>query len=361
MTAKVVVSLVTHNSAPYLDACLRSLESQTFTDFEIRLWDNASQDETLEIVSRHSTGLGDTHSSDVNIGFCAAHNRIIASTSCEYILVANPDVLLEPDFVERLVGQMDRDTAAGAATGRLYRWSPGSLNGGQWPERKILDTTGMYFRRNQRHLDRGSGQRDRGQYQRLEYVFGASGAAAFYRRSMLEDTRVGRGYFDEAFFAYREDADLAWRAQWMGWRCLYVPEAIGYHVRRVLPERRTSLPRDINMHSFKNRFLLRVRNMDAGTYCRFFFPITARDLAALAYVLVRERSSLRAFPLILKALPGEWAVRQELFRRRRVSGREIRSWFSNRPIAFPVASTAVVPTDSSIQAGFDTHKRGTGP
>ncbi len=340
MTPRVVVSLVTYDSASHLDACLRSLESQTFTDLDMQLWDNASQDETLEIAERHGDRLGDIHASNGNIGFCAAHNRIIASTSSEYVLVINPDVLLEPDFVESLVRHLDRDTSAGSASGKLYRWPPESLAGGQWPERKILDTTGMYLTRNQRHLDRGSGQRDRGEYERLEYVFGASGAAAFYRRSMLEDARLGRQFFDEAFFAYREDADLAWRGQWLGWRCLYVPEAIGYHFRRVLPERRSSLPGDINMHSFKNRFLLRIRNMDAGTYCRYFLPITARDLAALAYVLVRERSSLRAFPLVIRALPGERAARRELFQRRRVSGREIRSWFSDRPVAFPVASTA---------------------
>ncbi len=347
MTARVAVSLVTYDSAPHLDACLRSLESQTFTDLDMRLWDNASRDNTLEIANRHRGRLADIRGSDRNIGFCAAHNRIIASTSSEYVLVINPDVLLESDFVDSLVRHLDKDTSAGSATGRLYRWSPESLAGGQWPERKILDTTGMYLTRNQRHLDRGSGQRDRGEYGRLEYVFGASGAATFFRRSMLEDAKVGRQFFDEAFFAYREDADLAWRAQWLGWRCLYVPEAIGYHVRRVLPERRSALPGDINMHSFKNRFLLRIRNMDAGTYCRFFLPITARDLAALAYVLVRERSSLRAFPLIMRALPGEWAMRQEFVRRRRVSGREIRSWFSDRPVAFPVASTAAPSPASS--------------
>ena len=60
--------------------------------------------------------------------------------------------------------------------------------------------------------------------------------AALYRREMLEDTRVAGEYFDEDFFAYREDADLAWRAQLLGWSCLYVPEAIARHGRRVTPE-----------------------------------------------------------------------------------------------------------------------------
>jgi GT2 family glycosyltransferase len=193
----------------------------------------------------------------------------------------------------------------------------------------------MYFTPAQRHFDRGSGESDSGQYERREYVFGASGAAAFYRREMLEAVKAGREYFDENFFAYREDADLAWRAQWLGWTCLYVPEAKGWHVRRVLPERRPLLPAAINMHSFKNRFLLRVKNMDAATYARFFVPITLRDLGALAYVLVREPSSLSAIPLLFKAAPKAWSVRKALQRHRRISPAELRAWFSYRPVVKP--------------------------
>ena len=336
MKVRVVVSLVTYNSAPYLEPCLTSLESQTLTGLDIRLWDNASRDDTLEIAGRHRSLFTEIHASDENAGFCGAHNRIIASTSSDFVLVVNPDVKLAPDFVEKLVGALEADPAAGSATGKLFRWSPDRTTAAELLEKPLLDTTGMYFTRNQRHLDRGAGRPDHGQYDRLEYVFGASGAAALYRRSMLEDVKVGGGYFDEAFFAYREDADLAWRAQWLGWRCLYVPDATGHHVRFVTPERRSSLPPDINMHSFKNRFLLRIRNMDMGTYARYFLPITARDIAALAYILLREQRSLRACPLFMKAFPGAWAARRELFRRRRVTGREMRSWFSDDPVSKPV-------------------------
>jgi GT2 family glycosyltransferase len=246
---------------------------------------------------------------------------------------------------------MDQDSCAGAATGKLWRWIPGGMAAqDQAPDpgrgelffnppggERILDSTGIYFTPAQRHLDRGSGESDKGQYQNREYVFGASGAAAFYRHEMLDAVKIGREYFDEDFFAYREDADLAWRAQWLGWKCLYVPEARGYHVRRVLPERRSQLPPAINMHSFKNRFLLRVKNMDLGTYARFFLPITLRDLGALAYVFTREPSSLRAFPLLLKALPRAWSARKALQRHRRVSAAELRTWFSNHPAARPVS------------------------
>jgi len=344
MSAKILVSIVTYNSARHLRRCLQSLTAEALPDARICLWDNASEDGTLEIAAAFGDSLDGIRSSNRNIGFCAAHNRVIASNESEFVLVLNPDVVLEKGFAGTLVAALDLDPRAGSATGKLWRWqdeySPRREDEIPFPEppqgRRILDTTGIYFTPAQRHFDRGSGEEDRGQYQHREYVFGASGAAACYRRKMLEDVMSGAEYFDEDFFAYREDADLAWRAQWLGWKCLYVPEARGFHVRRVLPERRSKLPADINMHSFKNRFLLRAKNMDLGTYARFFVPITVRDLGALAYVLVREPTSLKGILLFLKALPRALAVRRALQRHRRVSAAEVRSWFSYLPVSKPV-------------------------
>jgi len=357
MKPRVLVSIVTYNSGFYLARCLEALREQTYRDVITCLWDNASQDDSIEIAAASGDLLHSSHFSTRNVGFCAAHNRLISATDSEYVLVLNPDVYLESKYIESLVEALENDPASGAATGKLWRWTGDkeekqdpkpsakpstntglsdtpSLSGQTRP--KILDTTGIYFTRNQRHLDRGSGERDVGQCERCEYVFGASGAAAFYRRKMLEEIKIEEEYFDESFFAYREDADLAWRAQWMGWRCLYVPAATAYHARKVLPERRASLPPAINMHSLKNRFLLRIKNMDLGTYGRNFLPITFRDLTALAYVVLRERSSFRAFPLLFKALPAAWAARKALQRHRRTSPAELRSWFSNQPVSKPV-------------------------
>lgn len=329
MNARVLVSIVSYNSGRHLRACLENLKLQTFRDFNVAVWDNASTDETPAIIESYQDFLDLVHLSDRNVGFCEAHNRLISSSTSEYVLVLNPDVVLDFGFLEHLICEMKLDSSAGSATGKLLRKDKSS-------DRPALDSTGIYFTPSQRHFDRGSNETDTGQYETREYVFGASGAAALYRRAMLEDTREGTEFFDESFFAYREDADLAWRALWMGWRCLYVPDAIGYHERRVLPENRSALPDVINMHSFKNRFLLRVKNMDLGTYARFFVPITLRDVAALVYVVVRERSSLQGIPRLVRALPRAWAWRKSIRSRRRVSPREIRSWFSHSPVTKPM-------------------------
>ena len=331
MTVRVLVSIVGYNSGEHLKACLDSLAGQTFKNYAVSFWDNDSSDNTSAIIEEYRTHFGFIHFSKTNIGFCAAHNRLISSANSEYVLVMNPDVTLTPQFIEILVREMDRDQSAGSATGKLLR------SASQNSKQPILDSTGIYLTRNQRHFDRGSDEIDTGEYEKIEYVFGATGAAALYRRTMLQEIREGNEYFDESFFAYREDVDLAWRAQWMGWRCLYVPDARAFHERRVLPERRTTLPDAINMHSFKNRFLLRIKNMDLATYARFFIPITLRDAAALAYVLLRERTSLPGISLLFHAIPRAWACRKSLKRRRKISAREMRHWFYRKARAVNIA------------------------
>ena len=94
----------------------------------------------------------------------------------------------------------------------------------------------------------------------------------------MADISLNGEFFDADFFAYREDADLAWRAQLFGWKCLYTPLAVAYHVRQVLPEKRSALPALINMHSVKNRWLMRIKNTTAHLYARHFVAITVRDV-----------------------------------------------------------------------------------
>jgi GT2 family glycosyltransferase len=168
---------------------------------------------------------------------------------------------------------------------------------------KTLDSTGIIMLREQRHLDRGADQPDTGQFDAPEDVFGPSGAAALYRRKALDEVAVNGQFFDEDFFAYREDADLAWRCRLAGWTSIYVPTAVALHRRRVTPERCGELPKIINYHSVKNRFLLRLNNMSWSLYRRDFWHITRRDAAVVGYVFLREWSSITALFFVVRNLP----------------------------------------------------------
>jgi GT2 family glycosyltransferase len=333
----VTVGIVTWNSAREIEACVASVRAQTYRPLTLRLLDNASIDDTRARLAR-ITETDERLEADRNLGFSAAHNRLIAASSSEFYLCLNPDVVLTPDFVERVVTALRRDPRAGSATGKLLRNnSPhrpaarevhaSGADGGGVAGADVIDSTGIIMLPSQRHLDRGADRADAGQYAREEYVFGASGAAACYRREMLEDVKVLDEYFDEDFFAYREDADLAWRAQLLGWSCLYVPDAVAHHGRRVTPERRATLPAAINYYSVRNRFLLRLKNQTFGHALRFALPTAARDLQVVGYVLLKERSSLGALGDVLRLWPRTWAKRRAIMARRRRPAREMIAWF----------------------------------
>ena len=331
----VSVLITTYNSAKFLDRCLESLRQQTYDQLEIIVVDNASADSTRSFLQTMGNNVRLILNA-TNVGFAAAQNQGVRVAKGKWLLSLNPDVLLAPDFIAKLVAAGEADPSIGTVCGKLLRWSLGDE-----PEfTQVVDSTGIYFTPDLRHLDRGAGHEDRGQYDQPEFVFGATGAAALYRRSMVEDVSLDEDFFDEDFFSYREDADLAWRAQLMGWKCLYVPEARGWHVRRVTPERRRELPLVINFHSVKNRFLMRAKNIAGPLYRRFWFRVTVRDLQVLGYSLLIEPRLLGSFLAVWKSRKELKKKRRIIQSRRRVSDQELARWFSFTPVSIPVPTPA---------------------
>ena len=289
MPGSVAVTIVTYNSRRYIGACLEAVLEQTGVPFEVVVIDNCSSDNTGQILARFGDRIRVIHNGR-NVGFAAAQNQAIAASDSEWVLALNPDVLLTPGFLERLVEAGGIDSKVGTVCGKLLSIGPDFKP----YEQPRIDSTGIYFTPSMRHFDRGWGVPDEGQFESMEYVFGASAAAALYRREMIEDVSDEDGFFDPDFFAYREDADVAWRAQLLGWRALYAPSAAAYHVRSVLPGHRLAVPAVLNMHSVKNRFLMRIKNMTPGLYRRCWLQVTVRDAVVLAACLICEQSSLPA-------------------------------------------------------------------
>ena len=328
----VSVTIVTYNSGRFIKRCLESVLDQKYPFKEIIVIDNNSTDGTIDILEpfegRESCRI---IYNEENIGFAAAQNQAIAMSNSEWVLTLNPDVLLLQGFLEALVNAGSLDPKVGTVCGKLLTMTAGF----DFPEEPLVDSTGIYFTPNLRHLDRGSLQVDNGHFRNYEYVFGATAAAALYRREMIEDIAIGGEFFDADFFAYREDADVAWRSQLMGWKCLYAPYAKGYHVRKALPGNRRALPPEMNMHSVKNRFLLRMKNISWDLYRRNFLSITLRDFVVVACCLVWEHTSLNAFPFLFRNWRNVMAKRREIMLRRRVDDAYIASWFSFEPVSKP--------------------------
>jgi len=302
----VVAFIVLHNHAHTLRATVAALAAQTVPPERIVVVDNASSDNSLALAQELTRTLpAEVVGWQENRGFAAAANEAIRRTAAPWVLALNPDCRLAPDYIEALLAAAARDERAGAGTGLLLR-----AHGGELAASETVDSAGMVVTAAGRHLDRGSGRALRASWQRPAWVFGASGAAALYRRAALEDVAYPAGeVFDETFFAYREDADLAWRLQRRGWRCLYWPAARAWHARGLKPEHARRDTQEINRHSVRNRFLLRWSNADWRWRLACFPWWLLRDLAVAGACLTVERSSL-------PALAEAWALR----RRQRARG-----------------------------------------
>ncbi|MEZ5400615.1 MAG: glycosyltransferase family 2 protein [Bryobacteraceae bacterium] len=337
MKPLVTVSIVTHCSRRFVETCLASVARQQLQPLEIIIVDNASTDGTaewLENWAQSPAALGmpvRVFRNARNVGFAAGQNQAIRDARGEWVLTLNPDVRLEQAFLLRLVTAARRDPRAGVVCGKLLR----AASDFSIPTHSVIDSTGIYFTRNLRHLDRGAEQPDDGRYDSPDYVFGACAAAALYRREMIEDVSLSGDFFDPDFFAYREDADVAWRAQLLGWRCLYTPDALGWHVRGMKPgDRRLHAPL-MRMHSVKNRILMRVNNMTGALYRRLWLQATLRDLLVVGGCLFSEPSSLPAFWKAAACLPRSFKRRRQILARRRVSDDALAQWFSDTPAGRP--------------------------
>lgn len=315
--------IVNWNGAADLPACLAALAQQTHAPLEIIIIDNASTDASAQVLAAAQQTFGKTElrliRNTVNVGFCQGNNQGIALAQGEFILLLNADVTLAPPFIAQLVKLMQADQAVGIAVGKLLSGAaPGKI-----------DSTGIVIRKNRRAFDRGQGETDSGQYQQVEEVFGASGAACLYRRAMLADIEFYGEYLDALFFAYKEDVDLSWRARLAGWKCVYTPAAVGWHGRKWGAGKRQNIPRAVRRHSLKNRYLLLLKNERRETLWPHLPAIVWHELRSLAYILIREPYLLAAFGDIFRAWPEIMAKRRltQQFASQRGTAQKIRAWF----------------------------------
>lgn len=317
----VAVCLVTHDDAADLPACFRAVAALAHRPLEIAVADSGSRDGSLAVARAEAPAGIPLAAVDLggNLGFSAGMNAAIAATTAPFVLSLNADAAPEPGYVSRLLERFAAhpELRIGAVTGRLVRATP-------LGEPRRLDACGMRLTRTWRHLDRGSGEPDRGQYAAPERVFGATGAATLFRREALLDAAVDGEVFDPRFHSFREDAELCFRLRERGWEILYEPAAVAIHRRFNLPERRAQMPAHVNYHSLKNRYLLRLYHQTAGNFVRTLLPTLFRDLLALGHALLRERTSLPAYGWLWKNRHEILSHRKKIAARRRSS---VDRWF----------------------------------
>ncbi len=272
--SKVVIQFVTWNGAKYIAPLLVSLKNQTQKDWQLLIWDNASTDNTVGELENSLAGNWCEYKifkSEKNLGFALAHSQLFTKyqiSNIQYLFILNQDTVLEPDYLEKLVVFVDSHPKVAALAGKIMRLQ----------QKDMVDTLGLKVLRTHRVVELTTGPAEPFE------VFGVSGALPLYRLEAIKQT----GFFDENFFSYKEDIDLAYRLRRAGWTAYCVPMALAYHDRGsgnggiLARHNRSSL---VNYYSYRNHLLVLLKNLSWRDWLRNGLFILGYELAKAVYML----------------------------------------------------------------------------
>jgi GT2 family glycosyltransferase len=299
----IAVVVVSYNSSRYLEDCLRSLRAQTVAPRRVLIVDNASRDGSADICRRFP-GM-ELIEAGGNLGFAAGNNLGVArADDCEWIALLNPDAFAAPDWIEQLTAAARRHPDVNVFACRLVSAGNPSL----------LDGAGDAYASSGAAWPRFQGHRVGSEGGTAHEVFGACGAAVMYRRAAY----LAAGGFDESFFCYYEDVDLAFRMQLMGNRCIYLPEAAAEHVGSGI----TGFSSDFTIyHAHRNVVWTFFKNMPGGYFWLYLPRHLLLNLGSILAFARRGRLAviLRAKWHALRGLPRVLAARRAIQRARRVT------------------------------------------
>ncbi|MEI8361076.1 MAG: glycosyltransferase family 2 protein [bacterium] len=263
---KIIIGIVTYNesTAKYLSYFLTSLESQTFKDFELLVYDNSTSGFEINkqkiIEANLTTEFFGDHA---NIGFGSAYNMLIKRAiekQADFFLMLNVDMILNQDFVQILYNYLLLCHDVAVAVPKLLRWD--FINN---VKTKIIDSCGLVANHNFMFNDYLQGQIDRNQIYKPVEVFGFTGAAAMFNLNTLKSNFENNELFDELFFMYKEDCDLSVRFKLHGLKTVLVPNAVAYHDRSAsgsnrgfmsIINGRRKISAQIKRWSFKNQLII---------------------------------------------------------------------------------------------------------
>ena len=329
--SNLTVVIIGYNSKKYLEKCFGSIAKQTMPADEVVYVDNDSEDGSVTWVEDHypeTTIIANKH----NKGYAIAANQGIEVAETDYVMIANPDLILTSKYFEECLKVIKRDHQIAAITGKLMQYADGKTD--------IIDSTGLVCFRDRHVVDRGQGFKDKGLFEKTEEVFGVSGAAPIYSRKAINDASIMGEVFDNDFFMYKEDVDLSWRLRLFGYKCYYTPHGVAYHVRGTgvkknythtqVAKGRKSLSKFQRSLSFKNQHLMQIKNELWPSYIRSFPWIAWKELLIFGYILIKEHFLIKAWWEYSKLIPLALRKRKLIMQKRKVSWREIDKWLCSR-------------------------------
>lgn len=334
---RVLISLVTWNSAAYLPALFDSLRTQTEQSLELVITDNASTDGTVPLISELIPTLPfptTLFREEVNTGFARAHNHHIREAirrKSRFVFIVNPDCILEAHTIAILADTMAQHDRVASVGGKILRAHFVVRDGLTTLEKtSTIDSTGLVATRAHQWKERGYAEEDRGQFAE-GLILGVSGACVLYRvRALLDVAYARQGkreFFDEDFFSYKEDVDLAWRFQLFEWSAWYTPHAIAWHHRTFGAERRARVSSTLRALSWRNQYFVFLKNNDwlsdiGGTLLTFF-----RECVKFFWIFLKEITTLRLLPSFIYLWVPMLKKRRWIMQHRKRSPQEMREVF----------------------------------
>jgi GT2 family glycosyltransferase len=280
--SSVSAVIPTWNRADLLQAVLTNLRSQTRRPDQIIVVDNGSEDAT-QVVARHF-GV-DLVVFPENRGFAQAVNEGILRATGRWVLILNNDVVLQPDWLERIRASAERENAH-FAVGKLLRPGGTSQIDGTWD----LVSRAAYAWRC------GYGKQDGEIWSTPRRVFFAPMTAALFRREVFD--RIG--LLETRFESYYEDVDFGVRCALAGVEGIYEPAALALHLSKTTLGRRAA---HVYYLTGRNQILILAKYYSRSTLLKFAWPVVAGQILAL-FAAAKQRN-------FVPALRGKWdAVRR---------------------------------------------------
>jgi GT2 family glycosyltransferase len=303
LASPVSVVIPNWNGALHLPHCLDALAQQTIAGMEVIVVDNGSTDGSLSLLATEYPSVR-VIALPRNLGYAGGCNEGLRAAQGDVLAILNNDTEVKRTWMSELLAALERHPTAGLATPKVLLWH----------DRARIHTTGDYVRTNGIPDSRGVWERDEGQFDREEYVFGAAGVAPAYRRSMLDDI----GLLDAHFHSYCEDVDLSWRAQLAGYRCVYVPRSVLYHQVSATGGGPIS-----SFYVARNTIWLLAKNLPAGLWHRYRGEIVRAQCqrfadAARAWRGIAARATIRGQLAGLAGIAGPLRRRRAIQAKRRV-------------------------------------------
>lgn len=290
------------NGKHFLKPCLDSLLIQTHDNVEIIIVDNASSDGSQDYIQVNYPQVTLVELPE-NLGFTGACNIGMETATGEIISLLNNDTEVEPNWVEEIIGAFDRHPDVGMIASKMLLFD----------KRDHIHTTGDFFTVDGRAGNRGVWEKDEGQYETEDFVFGACGGSSAYRKAMLDHI----GLLDNDYFFLLEDMDLAWRAQLTGYKALYVPTAIVYHHLSATGGGVTA-----SFHDGRNSIWIVAKNLPSGLWRKYGWQITKRQ-AQIVWEALRAWRGEAARARLRGVLSGVMTLPNALSKRKQIQAMKI--------------------------------------